>query len=191
MDSENTVQKDMGPLNMGQLEIIQNVSCKMEIENTEIHEEAELGSINLVDKLRTLDQCRLCFTIFSSDRSLRKHEENIHFDDQAALSLTHFTLKDLVYSCDMCPQIPGFLTENILKVHKKLQHKINVKNAFAKCEVCMKVVKHHSLRAHTLIHTLGQSCECKLCYKKFALNQYLKRHLQTVHAKDAQYLNME
>ena len=115
--------------------------------------------INLVEKLRELNQCRLCFSTFSGQDDLRKHEIVEHSNDEVALSLTYFTMSDLVFQCDMCPQIPGFLTENGLIAHKRLQHRIQVKSKFSKCPHCDKVVKCTSMKQHLVIHTSEKNFE--------------------------------
>ena len=75
--------------------------------------ETNLKVINLVDKFKTLKQCRLCFQTFASLDELTKHEIALHREHEMELSLTCITLQDLKFPCEMCPQIPGFLSENV------------------------------------------------------------------------------
>ena len=91
---------------------------------------SSLKNVNLLEKFGP-NQCKLCFTEFSCYNDLKTHNENVHKDDQDALGLTFFTLKDLVHTCNICPL--GFLTENILNTHKSMKHRIVVKNATVKC----------------------------------------------------------
>ena len=89
-----------------------------------------IKDINLVTKFGP-NQCILCFTEFSSESQLKSHMDEIHQEDQDVINIEYFTLKDLSFPCDMCPL--GFLTENILNGHKKLKHRIEVKNSTIKC----------------------------------------------------------
>ena len=90
----------------------------MDIGENEFKSEAAIGDItsnikdvNLVEKFG-INQCKLCFSEFTNYHHLKRHNEGVHKDDQEAMDLTLFTLKDLKNSCNMCPL--GFLTENIL-----------------------------------------------------------------------------
>ena len=154
---------------------------------------SEYDHINLVDKFIQENYCRLCYEVFSNRRNLTKHEETIHKDDQEALNLKFFNLSALKFKCQLCPQIPGFLTENILKIHKQRDHKIKGGSQAlllpkdVTCTVCSKVMRRHSLKNHMLIHNEKEKAfECKLCYKKFGVKKSLDAHTKKVHAEDEQ-----
>ena len=133
--------------------------------------------------------CRLCYTKLSSPTNLKRHEQTVHQDDQAALALTSFTKQDLIHHCDMCPL--QFLTENLLNTHKKMQHRINVKTTSIECKICHKVVTTKSLKGHMQTHEeLERNFECKLCYLKFKHQKSLSSHYSHVHKND-EMLNKE
>jgi len=162
-------------------------------EKDKFTEGLSINNINLVDKLKKLNQCRLCFSRFTNKPNLMRHEKKVHKDDQEALVLKFFYLKDLVHSCEGCPQIPGFLTENSLKIHKEMRHRPKKRNATVTCDVCEKVLKYYNFKIHMRIHRnkkVGVNkklnsennerfCQhCNLWYKQ---PKYLKRHNNQVH----------
>ena len=176
----------------------------------------DIDSINLAEKLAP-NQCKLCFSEFSSFSNLMRHNETVHKDDHEVLGLKRFTLKDLVHSCDICPL--GFLTENILINHKKLKHRMEVKKSKEECKECGKVIKNYGLKKHMLTHRKGsekrttlncEKCnkvvktknykshllthgdkqyECNLCYRMFSIPKYLWKHQKQVHVTDAHLVN--
>ena len=157
----------------------------MEIEDTSINEKENCSE--LIDPANEI-VCRLCYTKLSSLTNLKRHEQTVHIDDQAALTLTSYTKQDLVYHCDMCPL--QFLTENILNTHKKMQHRVTVKSASVECKFCKKVVTFKSLKGHMQTHDLEKNFECKLCYLTFKQQKSLSSHQSNVHKND-EMLNKE
>jgi len=120
---------------------------------------------------------------------LKRHEQTVHQDDQAALALTSFTKQDLIHHCNMCPL--QFLTENIMNTHKKMQHRVNVKGTSVECNICQKIVASKSLKGHMQTHDeVEKNFECKLCYLKFKHQKSLSSHYSHVHKHD-EMLNKE
>ena len=148
----------------------------------------DLKSINLVAKFIELNQCRLCFFQASDSQQLKNHEKDQHEDHQDELRISFFTLKDLAFSCKHCVQIPGFLSENVLNYHKRVEHRIKVKDTVVRCKVCQKLVKSSSLKNHRLVHS-EKTFECNLCYKKFARTRYLQDHQKSRHPYEAEFHN--
>ena len=128
-----------------------------------------INTINLVDKFQAANQCKLCYTVCPTEDSLSRHERVVHKDDQAELSLGCITLGDLVHKCDECPGV-GFLSENIVKGHRKIKHgKIGVKAKKGEKELS----------------------KCKLCYRNYPNHKQLEKHKQLFHKKDMHYYNTE
>ena len=130
----------------------------------EIQKKPWLKTINLVDKFQEQNQCRLCFSPFPDRENLEKHEDADHLlDDQESLNLEYFTLADLKFRCKLCPDIPGYLTGNLLAKHRETDHKLKTRP---------KETKQH---------------ECKLCYTMFSEQTGLQRHYERIHRKETHF----
>ena len=81
--------------------------------------------------------------------------------------------------------------EEGLDVHKRVQHKLQVKKRFSKCPYCDKVVKTVSLKQHLMIHTAEKVYECNLCYKKFTKLTYMLTHRNKMHQQYFEYFDRE
>ena len=124
--------------------LIESGQCSRQIENRELanhNEDQGLKHLNMVEKFRKLNTCRLCFAKCNNIEELKTHED-VHIEHQDELNIPHFTLKDLKFPCDMCPQIPGFLSENVLASHKFSQHRIQDPERLVKCHVCDKMLQN-------------------------------------------------
>ena len=120
----------------------------------------DIKTMNLVDKFREAKQCKLCYSKCSSDAYLKRHEENVHKAHQTELALTKITLNDLKFACDWCPGVK-FLSESILIVHAKIQHRKNLK----------------------LKKTLTIILKCFFCEEKFINGRKRIQHCLKIHGK--------
>ena len=125
-----------------------------------------LRTKNLIPSFDELQLCRLCFLPYNDEAGRAGHEEAEHGTDQTELERDSIILQDLVVSCDLCPEIPGFLSHNIMVTHKRLQHK---------------------LLFNKKISNTPKTFQCNLCYLKMSSNWYVKTHKNRVH-KDLAHL---
>ena len=105
------------------------------------------------------------------------------------------------FPCDMCPQIPGFLSENVLASHKFSQHRIQDPERLVKCHVCDKMLQNvHILNAHRKsIHIVDSHYfdkvipesqlrfHCVTCDLKFLTENILNYHLRNHEKKPTFY----
>jgi len=171
---------------------IKNESMNDGSDNTS---DIDINSINLVEKFKEANQCKLCYTKCPTDISLSRHEKVVHSNDQSELALSHFTLSDLQFPCDGCPGV-RFLSENILIVHTKIQHGKILKPTTKPCKVCGKTFKTpQGLSSHLPTHKVFECSDrpfsCKLCYCSYKRKDVLQAHISKVHVIDAEFLNIE
>ena len=91
----------------------------------------------------------------------------------------------MIHKCGQCPQIPGFLSENLLHQHNVKEHKPKKIN----CLVCKAELSFNSLKVHMALHSDQKNHQCNLCYKKFKLAEYVKRHMKAHHKDESEYFN--
>ena len=164
--------------------------------STEGDKSAEISSgkfdhINLVLSFKSRNYCRLCYDSCGNAENLRKHEELKHPDEKETLERTFLSVKDLKYKCNFCPQIPGFLTENLVFYHMRKDHKgkkiAQNKKQKVTCHLCQKQFQSRSIKTHLETHNTELNHECNLCYKKFKMTKYLTIHQRKYHAEQRQY----
>ena len=160
-------------------------------QNSENLSNLDINEVNLAEKLVSQKLCKLCFLHFPGEGEIEEHESLEHTGDRDALKREHFTVKDLVFSCDLCPQIPGFLTENILLGHKKNQHRLS-SGSNTSVECCNETFKKHSSQYynHKRKHSDNFKFQCHLCYKRFEKQSNVQCHMK-VHKNETEFLNRE
>ena len=140
----------------------------------------------MAEKFKSCNQCKLCYARCVDAATLKRHEDIVHSEDKTELEVTHFTLEDLIYPCEMCPGVK-FLTENILRGHKQLQHGIK-RNRYSTCNICNKDILTRGMRKHQYSHEkFSTETECTLCYRVFKLPSSLQQHRVKVHGNEAEY----
>ena len=143
--------------------------------------------VNLVESFRSKGYCRLCYESCGDKRKLKKHETEQHSDETDSLARASFTLLDLIYKCDLCPQIPGFLTENLRNSHLDKDHKSRSAQRLI-CPVCKDSFQPSTFRAHLRSH----KTDCSLCYKTFRRSKDLRLHqMRKHHGKQKSSLKTE
>ena len=96
----------------------------------------DINNINLAERFKALKQCKLCYKECPTEAILKRHEEEVHKDDQEELQLSCITLRDLVHPCAECPGV-RFLTKKILNVHTMIQHSKDERgNKYIECNLC-------------------------------------------------------
>ena len=123
--------------------------------------EDDINNMNLAERFKALKQCKLCYKECPTEAILKRHEEEVHKDDQEELQLSCITLRDLVHPCADCPGV-RFLTKKILNVHTMIQHSKDERG--------------------------NKYIECNLCCFKFRYNLY-PRHIKAIHKDHSEYLN--
>ena len=84
----------------------------------------QYDEVNLVEQFKARNYCRLCYeNPGRKEEDLRRHEQEAHPDEKESLARDFFSVTDLVFRCDLCPHIPGYLTENLLNQHGAKEHK--------------------------------------------------------------------
>ena len=129
--------------------------------------DGKYDDINMIDTFISRSICRLCYSLCRTPENLKKHEDQVHSEDREALERPFFGVRDLIYKCELCPQIPGFLTENLVNFHKKKDHDI-------------KPPKLKRVRGDDD----GKSRECNLCYKSFKRKRNVRVHQRKCHPED-------
>ena len=163
--------------------------------------EREINNLNLYEKFKNMNLCRLCYSKFDDEEAIDKHEEEEHNDDQEALSRTHFTLTDLVYNCSVCPKI-AFLTQNLLIRHEERQHKIKRKvkplNGII-CKLCYKVFKKEQQRLvhYDFVHKGDPNLDVKIKEEDLKYSctncsfRFVSENLMQIHQQDSHDLNVK
>ena len=169
----------------------QTAGSKKEI-STEVDQIEDIRSgkydhMNLVLSFKSRNFCRLCYDACGNPENLRKHEELKHSDEKETLERTFFSVRDLRYRCDYCPQIPGFLTENLVLYHMRKDHKGKKFPQKVTCHLCQKQFQSRSIRNHLETHNTELNHECNLCYKKFKVTKNLKIHQKKYHGEQRKY----
>ena len=158
--------------------------------------EGKYDDINMRETFISKSICRLCYLLCRTPENLRKHEEQVHQDDREALEREFFCVKDLIYKCEKCPHIPGFLTENLVNFHKRKDHKIKIPRKIM-CNLCYKSFKlqksvtFHQRKQHPeakeyfgrVIASADLTHECPDCDLKFLTRTLLEYHKKTVHTE--------
>ena len=158
--------------------------------------EGKYDDINMRETFISKSICRLCYLLCRTEENLNKHEEQVHQDDREALERPFFCVKDLIYKCEKCPHIPGFLTENLVNFHKRKDHNIKIPRKIM-CHLRytsfkqQKSVTVHQRKHHPeaqeyfgrVIPTGDLTHECPDCDLKFLTRTLLDYHRKTVHAE--------
>ena len=112
--------------------------------------------------------CDLCAKRYSSQESLRKHK-----------NIVHYGRRD--YKCDLCDKT--FTRHTSVIEHKHNVHNLTGKNARpkAQCDICHKTfAAKNSLRKHLkTVHFGLLPYSCSSCGKKFASKYHLREHHKT------------
>lgn len=143
--------------------------------------------INLVLSFKSRNFCRLCYDACGSEENLKRHEELKHSDERESLARTFFNVQDLKYKCEFCPQIPGFLTENLVRYHKRRDHKGKKLPSKVTCHLCEKQFQVRSFKVHLETHKTELDHECNICYKKFKMSKYLNHHQKKYHPEESKF----
>ena len=150
--------------------------------------------INMRETFISKSICRLCYLLCRTPENLKRHEEQVHQDDREALERPFFCVKDLIYKCERCPHIPGFLTENLVNFHKRKDHNVKIPKKIM-CHLCYKSFKlQKSVTVHQRKHHpeaeeyFGRviapaelTQDCPNCDLKFLTVTLLDYHKKTVH----------
>ena len=139
--------------------------------------------INLVESFSSKGYCRLCYESCGDERGLAKHETEQHSDETDSLARTSFTLLDLIFKCDLCPQIPGFLTENLRNSHLDKDHRSRSVQRVV-CQVCKGSFLPSTLKAHLRSHR----SDCNLCFKTFRTMKDLRAHQIRKHHREVKFV---
>ena len=220
MEHDDGVETEADPLIManGKSEVVQgggqkkrvfDVRIKLKYLSKRVREniadkyKGRYDHLNLIPQFKARNYCRLCYTNpGGTEEDLRRHEEKVHQDEEESLSREFFSVADLVFRCNQCPQIPGFLTENLLNQHKAKEHKHIVKVARSReggwnCTLCYEKIKQRGIieSMHKGFHKedIGAfdreikeeelTFKCLWCDKKFLSSHILKYHAVTSHSK--------
>ena len=167
----------------------QSAGSQIDISTDQIREisSGTYDHINLVLSFKSRNYCRLCYDACGTAENLKKHEELKHSDEKETLERTFFSFQDLKYRCDYCPQIPGFLTENLLLYHMRKDHKGKKFPTKVTCHLCQKQFQSRSIKVHLETHNTELNYECTLCYKRFKMTKYLNIHQKKYHPEQRKY----
>lgn len=136
-------------------------------------------------------QCGICFKVYSSSLSLRKHEQYMHMSGHRCRicyksfetgQLFEDHRKNCFQIASPCPDCSkSFKSKRSLNDHLKYKHTIARENW---CELCHKSFKsERSLKNHAwTVHPEGQ-CQCKECHKVFSSVARLRSHIWFKHGK--------
>ena len=145
-DAEAEVEVEVDPLAIAQVEFVNNDKGEDKQDAEKIKENKEVpqlrkkkmathenvadkfkgqyDEVNLVEQFKARNYCRLCYeNPGRKEEDLRRHEQEAHQDEKESLARDFFSVTDLVFRCDLCPHIPGYLTENLLNQHGAKEHK--------------------------------------------------------------------
>ncbi|KAJ8664316.1 hypothetical protein QAD02_005978 [Eretmocerus hayati] len=116
--------------------------------------------------------CNICNKSFSTAAILRGHIK-AHFGEGP-------------FACEIC--LKRFSTKNNFGTHmmthanQRFSANANPGEVLYSCEICDANFKHIlSLRYHVISHEFATKFVCKVCGKKLACNQNLKRHIRKYH----------
>ena len=132
--------------------------------------------VNLVKELDAKNVCRLCYHKAGNKENLEKHQKEAHQDEKESLSRAYFTILDLVFRCELCPQIPGYLTSNLRDQHSALKHK---------------TLEASQQTQATKKPSNEKVKKCNLCYNEFSSDYIYKAHVATAHREDKTFFNKE
>ena len=154
----------------------------------------DVRNFNLVTHFRASKQCRLCYEGCPTEDDLKRHEETAHELDKKELNLSFITLKDLVFKCEKCPGI-GFLTENILKMHRKSKHQHGGQSLQLKEKGSSSIKEKEDSKTRPKDPLLRKALEpvdiCKLCHREFFRKNKLQAHKQKFHKYELKYFDTE
>ena len=154
----------------------------------------DVRNFNLVTHFRASKQCRLCYEGCPTEDDLKRHEETAHELDKKELNLSFITLKDLVFKCEKCPGI-GFLTENILKMHRKSKHQHGGQSLQLKEKGSSLIKEKEDSKTRPKDPLLRKALEpvdiCKLCHREFFRKNKLQAHKQKFHKYELKYFDTE
>ena len=154
----------------------------------------DVRNFNLVTHFRASKQCRLCYEGCPTEDDLKRHEETAHELDKKELKLSFITLKDLVFKCEKCPGI-GFLTENILKMHRKSKHQHGGQSLQLKEKGSSLIKEKEDSKTRPKDPLLRKALEpvdiCKLCHREFFRKNKLQAHKQKFHKYELKYFDTE
>lgn len=115
----------------------------------------------------TMYQCTICYKILSTQRSLKAHVKNIHYNDGN---------KDRLFLCSHCNA--RFQRESHLKNHIYQLHTLTIFCHHCKATFANKArLKYHIVKVHGVgVH---RPWKCNLCDKHFIKESHVKRHMST------------
>ena len=151
---------------------------KLSLDPTSLISSGKYNHINLVESFKSKGFCRLCYESCGKGENLKKHETEQHRDELASLARTSFTILDLIYKCDLCPQIPGFLMENLRNSHLDKDHRSRSAQRLV-CQFCQESFQPSTFQAHLKSHRT----DCNLCYKTFRRRKDLQVHKKRKHLR--------
>ncbi|XP_055624791.1 zinc finger protein 69 homolog [Toxorhynchites rutilus septentrionalis] len=140
--------------------------------------------------------CTVCFKIFKTERSLKKHKRKMHpkifvcpncpkqFLYKSLLDKhTRVHTQEKPFRCSECEA--AFSQKINLDIHLNRKHNFNVGNPIERCfecEYCDKTFdRPSSLKTHTRIHTNERPFACAHCPKSYATNSSLASHIKANH----------
>ena len=196
----NTITNKKSDLNIENVHSIeiQDFVADGEVVNKEDIEDpnscVDVRNFNLVTHFRASKQCRLCYEGCPTEDDLKRHEETAHELDKKELNLSFITLKDLVFKCEKCPGI-GFLTENILKMHRKSKHQHGGQSLQLKEKGSSLIKEKEDSKTRSKDPLLRKALEpvdiCKLCHREFFRKNKLQAHKQKFHKYELKYFDTE
>ena len=142
-------------------------------------------------------QCSICHQMFHNKSNLKRHELNIHnedefsnyhicdvcnksFKDEGHLKVHKRTIHEPPkYRCDICEK--DFTTLGYLKSHYLLHDETT---RFVRCHVCAKKLSPFRIKIHIkILHSNEERVQypCNYCGKHFLSRNALNMHAQSIH----------
>lgn len=131
-----------------------------------------------VDKSGNPLVCKICNSVFKSQRTLYNHSQLHSLNGSVRMKKRNCKAKNPQFVCKICGR--GLSTKNTLKEHMM----IHSGEKPHECKICGRTIRHKAnFIVHVQTHGQGKSFECDMCDEAFMRKSDLTQHKQLEHSK--------